>query len=459
MPRSNGVAACTAAFILVAVANGCSSLAGLDAKDAYTFGDAAVVADGSLPPDRDAATLQDAADAARSDAAVPVEASLADSATADAATNDATVSDSATVDASSADSPSDAAPDGGPSSDGSLVDGASSADASASVDAAASTAELGATTALMTGDGLNNCGLALDDSCARSLLVPAGSFNRGNDPSTTASVNAFRLDKYEITVGRFRKFVDVWLNGWRPAVGAGKHRHVSGGQGLAAVQGGSEAGWPSAWNAYVGAPSAAGEVPSSAGASTRAAFDAALGCEGAYAVWSATAGSGERRPMTCLSSYDAAAFCIWDGGFLPSEAEWEYAAAGGDSQRTYPWGSASPTITLASYYVDATRECMGDGVFGCTVADLVRAGSKPTGTGRWGQFELAGNALEWVLDSYVAAYPATCTNCADVRPAALGVVRGGSFRTDAASMTTTKRVAPNKATRAADFGARCARVP
>jgi len=36
------------------------------------------------------------------------------------------------------------------------------------------------------------------------------------------------------------------------------------------------------------------------------------------------------------------AFCIWDGGFLAGEAEWNYAAAGGSEQRSYPWGSTVP---------------------------------------------------------------------------------------------------------------------
>jgi formylglycine-generating enzyme required for sulfatase activity len=43
-----------------------------------------------------------------------------------------------------------------------------------------------------------------------------------------------------------------------------------------------------------------------------------------------------------IGADEAYAFCIWDGGFLPSEAEWECAAAGGPDQREYPWGSTDP---------------------------------------------------------------------------------------------------------------------
>jgi formylglycine-generating enzyme required for sulfatase activity len=40
--------------------------------------------------------------------------------------------------------------------------------------------------------------------------------------------------------------------------------------------------------------------------------------------------------------WEAYAFCIFDGGFLPTETEWEYAAAGGSEQRDYPWGWTLP---------------------------------------------------------------------------------------------------------------------
>jgi formylglycine-generating enzyme required for sulfatase activity len=42
-------------------------------------------------------------------------------------------------------------------------------------------------------------------------------------------------------------------------------------------------------------------------------------------------------PINCVTWHEAYAFCIWDGGFLPTEAEWELAASGGE-ERVFPYG-------------------------------------------------------------------------------------------------------------------------
>ena len=52
------------------------------------------------------------------------------------------------------------------------------------------------------------CGPNRNEDCCSSSLVPGGTYNRGSDPALPATfpatVGDFWLDKYEITVGRFR---------------------------------------------------------------------------------------------------------------------------------------------------------------------------------------------------------------------------------------------------------------
>ncbi len=286
---------------------------------------------------------------------------------------------------------------------------------------------------ICTGQSCNGlaatCGPSSNESCCVSSVVVGGTYNRSNDAMYTATVSDFRLDRFEITVGRFRKFVEAYP-GNQPAAGAGAHPLIPG------------SGWDAAWNASLPA--------------NQLALKTAVKCDGTFQTWTDTAGANENLPMTCINWYESFAFCAWDGGRLPTEAEWNYAAAGGDQQRQYPWGATVPDASYAVY------ECLGDGsaAGNCVFADILTGGSKsPKGDGRWGQASLGGSMLEWNLDWHKTPYKNPCVNCTNETQSTNKVIRGGSWNSDASVLLSSTRASFNPTYHNAVIGARCSRTP
>lgn len=140
--------------------------------------------------------------------------------------------------------------------------------------------------------------------------------------------------------------------------------------------------------------------------------DGAFGQFGSPSKW-----SEQQQQLNCpvvgVSWYEAAAFCYWAGACLPSEVEWERAAAGIDG-RIYPWGNEEPTQRLA--------------YFGTQSHAVAPLGLFPEGQTADGVFDLAGNTWEWVYDLYGPC--ATDQNRAGSETQAVSntrrVLRGGS---------------------------------
>jgi formylglycine-generating enzyme required for sulfatase activity len=290
------------------------------------------------------------------------------------------------------------------------------------------------------------------------LEVPGGTFyrtysNSGSDPTgeaDPATVSGLRLDKYLVTVGRFRQYVTYVTGaaGAPPANGSGIHAHLNGGQGLAncASAGTYETGWDAMnWNTYI-----------ETGSSAASTWNMNLSCD-AYSTWTNTAGSQENLPIDCVNWYEAYAFCIWDGGFLPSDAEWEYAAAGGSQQREYPWGSTDPG-TNNQYAIYSC--CYPGGCTTCTdLRNIARVGTATLGAGLWGQLDLVGEVWEWNLDWYATTYVDPCTNCAYLTAASSRMMRGGGFSGSTANLLPQVRSGNPPLGRMGGIGFRCARTP
>jgi formylglycine-generating enzyme required for sulfatase activity len=257
-------------------------------------------------------------------------------------------------------------------------------------------------------------------------------------------ISDFNLDKYEVTVGRFRQFVKATPNN-TPPLGAGAK--MANGE-----------GYPG-WQDQYPLPASVAEFESELTTVTTTC---------SFPKYTASAGANDDAPINCVTWYDASAFCAWDGGRLPSEAEWNYAAAGGSEQRAFPWSAPASSLSISAMnasYSDNPGSCTGAGKGddACTAADIIPVGTFPMGVGKWGHFDLAGNVAEWVIDttSDPTVYPpGECVDCALFDSSqSFNLVRGGAYDSRAyfggTSVRTAARFAYGSALRSREVGFRC----
>lgn len=129
-------------------------------------------------------------------------------------------------------------------------------------------------------------------------------------------------------------------------------------------------------------------------------------------------------PVINVTWDDANAYCAYVGGLLPAEAQWEYAARGGNPNAVYPWGPWDPT--KADFF-----ETVTNGKYRKTIAPYSETVPvhKFRAVNGYGLFGMAGNASEWVADYYSPSAYAEAA-AADPPGPATGkerVVRGGSW--------------------------------
>ena len=97
----------------------------------------------------------------------------------------------------------------------------------------------------------------------------------------------------------------------------------------------------------------------------------------------------ENCPVIEVTGYGAKAYCEWKGGRLPTEAEWEYAARGGNKSKGYKYPGSNSIDDVAWYLGNSNGE------------------THPVGTkqpNELGIFDLIGNVREWCNDWYDEDY-------------------------------------------------------
>ncbi len=233
------------------------------------------------------------------------------------------------------------------------------------------------------------------------VAVPGGTFRLGAEPGATfvfdnekwahpVELAPFRISRAPVTQARFAEFVED--GGYR------RREWWSG------------AGW--GWREAAGAE---GPVywEHRGGRWLRRDFDRWVPLE-------------PHRPMVNVSWFEAEAWCRWAGRRLPTEAEWEAAAAGepgpggglSPRKRRFPWGDAPPAPERAHlgarclHAIDVGALASGDGAFGCR--------------------QLVGNVWEWTASDF-SPYPGFAPDAyREYSEPWFGthkVLRGGSFAT------------------------------
>jgi formylglycine-generating enzyme required for sulfatase activity len=169
-----------------------------------------------------------------------------------------------------------------------------------------------------------------------------------------------------------------------------------------------------------------------------------------------TMGRLERKvPINCVPWTAADAYCRAVGKRLPSEAEWELAAGGGQEAR-FPWGSTPPSCAVA-----VTLVSNSSGV-SCSVRGPAPVGTHPRGASSFGLEDMAGNVEEWVADWYADRYEMQLSQTGAAFPTgpAFGVahvLRGGGWMSRPRETRVTARSWGSLNEAGPNVGFRCAK--
>lgn len=147
-------------------------------------------------------------------------------------------------------------------------------------------------------------------------------------------------------------------------------------------------------------------------------------------------------PATGVTYEQAASYCSFVNGRLPTEAEWEK-AAGNPKRGDYPWGDQPPTCDLAN--------------FGDCATGMTNVVNYSKGKSYYGALDMLGNAFEWVADWYDADYynNSPLDNPTGPDNGTSRVVRSSGVGSSPDQLSIANRNSENPQTHRPDIGFRC----
>ncbi len=245
------------------------------------------------------------------------------------------------------------------------------------------------------------------------VYLPGGTFEMGDSqgkgddwerPVHEVTLNAFAIGRYPVTVGEFRRFVEV--TGYRTEAEQKEGAWVWDGKEWRQK---SDANWRNPYFSQY-----------------------------------------DRHPVVCISWNDAVAYCQWlseqtsEQYLLPSEAEWEYACRA-SSETAYCFGDDERLLNEYAWYSDNSE-----------------GGTHPVGekkANRWGLYDMHGNFWSWVQDWFEDYSNESQCNPSGPKSGfhRHRVLRGGGWDSVASRCRSACRRGGEPGDRASDLGFRLAR--
>lgn len=172
------------------------------------------------------------------------------------------------------------------------------------------------------------------------------------------------------------------------------------------------------------------------------------------------------QPVNLVSLDKAISYCAWKGKRIPTEAQWEWAASGGE-QIEWPWGNEEPTCEnqLMDFTPFGAPKSAPGGDVGCRGGGASDVKSFPAGARVWPTgklYDMAGNVWEWTRDMAVP-YPAhkrvdpEVTEIPGKPDNTVYTIRGGGWNRSAVGCTVWFRAEATRNYQVPGLGFRCVR--